>query len=86
MKVSMRENLWTMEQLAEHWGISKHTLERWRCDGRGPSYIKIGPQVRYRFKEILEYENKRLFSSTAGNAPIDWRIGTASRVKFHKGA
>jgi hypothetical protein len=81
MKVSIRENLWSAELLAEHWGVSKHTLERWRINGVGPSYLKIGGQIRYRLKEILDFENQRLFNSPAGIAPVDWRIDAATRTQ-----
>ena len=30
------------EQLSARVGISVQTLARWRCEGRGPGYIKIG--------------------------------------------
>lgn len=30
-------------QLAERWGLSHKTLERWRTNGTGPKYIRIRP-------------------------------------------
>ena len=30
------------EELSSRIGISVQTLARWRCEGRGPGYIKIG--------------------------------------------
>jgi hypothetical protein len=33
--------LWTQEQLAQHWLVSEGTLERWRCEGIGPVFLKI---------------------------------------------
>ena len=33
---------------AELTGISKVTLERWRTEGEGPPYVKLGRLVKYR--------------------------------------
>jgi hypothetical protein len=52
------------QQLAEYWGISARTLERWRSIGWGPRYIKIGGRVVYRVEDILEYEAEHLHEST----------------------
>ena len=27
-------------ELAQRWGIRPKTLQRWRCEGRGPKYLK----------------------------------------------
>ena len=51
--------------LAERWGISPKTLERWRWLGCGPRYIKIGGRVVYRLDEIEAYEKRQTRSSTA---------------------
>ncbi|WP_348524829.1 helix-turn-helix transcriptional regulator [Litoribrevibacter albus] len=37
--------------------MSEATLERWRSEGIGPIYVKLGGQVRYRRKDVLEYES-----------------------------
>lgn len=52
------------KQLANYWGISERTLERWRGIGYGPVFIKIGGRVIYRQEDILEYENTHLNTST----------------------
>ena len=52
------------QQLAEYWGISARTLERWRSIGWEPRYIKIGGRVVYRVEDILEYEAEHLHEST----------------------
>lgn len=28
-------------------GVSKKTLARWRCEGRGPEFVKVGRQIFY---------------------------------------
>jgi hypothetical protein len=45
--------LWTQEQLAQHWLVSEGTLERWRCEGISPVFLKIGGHVRYRIPDIV---------------------------------
>ncbi len=44
----MADDLLTQKQLARRWALSERTLERWRCTGLGPVYIKLGYPVRYR--------------------------------------
>ena len=43
-------------ELAERWGMSAKTLQRWRTDKRGPPYIKLGKNVRYRQEDVHAYE------------------------------
>jgi hypothetical protein len=57
--------LWTQEQLAQHWLLSEGTLERWRCEGIGPAYLKIRGQVRYRISDIMALEEQSLRKSTS---------------------
>lgn len=53
------------DELAIYWGISKHTLQKWRSMGQGPVYIKIGGRVIYPKEYIWEYERTRLFRGSA---------------------
>lgn len=46
----------TETELAQRWAISTKTLQRWRCENRGPRYIKLSKAVRYRLADILDYE------------------------------
>ncbi len=57
-------NHMNQKQLAEYWGISERTLERWRSIGWGPKFVKIGGRVLYRVEDILEYEVEHLADST----------------------
>ena len=52
-------------QLAERWGVSPKTLERWRTNGTRPKYIRLPGKVIYRLCDIEAYENECLVSSTA---------------------
>lgn len=57
-------NHMSTNQLADYWGISARTLERWRGIGYGPHFVKVGGRVLYRAEDILEYESRHLADST----------------------
>lgn len=52
------------KQLATRWHISEATLERWRSDGIGPRFLKLGGRVVYRQIDIEAYEESCLSTST----------------------
>jgi predicted site-specific integrase-resolvase len=56
--------LMTQRELCNRWQISEATLERWRSEGIGPIYVKLGGQVRYRREDVMEYETSGLRKST----------------------
>ncbi|AOK05701.1 helix-turn-helix domain-containing protein [Burkholderia sp. AU28942] len=53
-------------ELAQRWGISPKTLQRWRSEGRGPKYLKLSKRVSYPLDAILEFERGALHDSTSG--------------------
>lgn len=46
-------------QLARRWDTSQRTLQRWRSEGQGPPYIRIGGSIRYLMADVLAYEQQR---------------------------
>ncbi len=38
--------------LAERYGISPVTAERWRCRGNGPPFYRFGRRIIYRVSDI----------------------------------
>ena len=58
-KIAINEN-----ELAERWGISPKTLQRWRTEGRGPRYLKLSKRVVYPVDEVLNFENRSLYEAT----------------------
>jgi len=36
-------------------GFSVFTLQKWRCQGRGPSYLKIGRSIRYLLSDLKKF-------------------------------
>ncbi len=59
-KVVLSEN-----ELAQYWGVSPKTLQRWRTEGRGPNYLKLSKRVLYPLAEIRIFESKALHASTS---------------------
>jgi hypothetical protein len=61
----------TQAEVARRWRLSPRTLERWRSQGRGPQYLKLGGTVLYRAADIAAFEASRLHrpTSAAGRLP-----------------
>jgi predicted DNA-binding transcriptional regulator AlpA len=55
----MQSPLINEHEAAERLGLSFRTLQRWRYQGGGPRFVKVGPAkksaVRYRESDIDEY-------------------------------
>ncbi|WP_416900270.1 MAG: helix-turn-helix transcriptional regulator [Minwuia sp.] len=45
--------------LPQHLGIALQTLARWRHEGYGPAYVKLGRRVFYRSGDIRRWINER---------------------------
>jgi excisionase family DNA binding protein len=41
------EALWTTDDVAERLKIPAGTLRRWRREGQGPPFVRLGRHVRY---------------------------------------
>ncbi|GIU75777.1 MAG: hypothetical protein KatS3mg004_2864 [Bryobacteraceae bacterium] len=52
MKHSTSQRLLNERQVADSCAISVLTLRKWRGEGRGPRYVKIGTLVRYRPEDV----------------------------------
>jgi predicted site-specific integrase-resolvase len=57
-------------ELAQRWGVSPKTLQRWRNEGRGPRYLKLSKRVSYPVDAITEFERKALHDSTSERAVV----------------
>ena len=53
------------EELACRWRVSPRTLESWRWRYKGPDYVKLGGQVRYRLADIVEFERDSVRTAMA---------------------
>jgi hypothetical protein len=52
-------------ELSRRWRLSPRTLERWRYQGTGPQYLKVGGRIVYRLADIEAYETDQLHASGA---------------------
>lgn len=59
------EVLYTPSQAAEHLHISEMTLRKWRWEGKGPHFIKMGRKVLYRQSDMVAYIEKQVRVSTS---------------------
>jgi predicted DNA-binding transcriptional regulator AlpA len=55
-------------ELAQRWGVSPKTLQRWRTEGRGPRYLKLSRRVSYPLDAVIEFERYALHDSTCERA------------------
>ena len=46
-------------ELAARWRVSAKTLERWRCEGSGPVYLKLHGKILYRMADVESFEDRR---------------------------
>ena len=56
--------LWTTKQAAVYLGLSMSTLNKWRCYGSGPAFLKLGRSVRYRKSQLDNFLTERTASNT----------------------
>jgi predicted DNA-binding transcriptional regulator AlpA len=63
--MTTNEKLFTQDELAARWSMASNTLRKWRWEGKGPKYVKLGSRVLYRESDILAYEEANIKSSTS---------------------
>ena len=63
MKLLLRER-----DVAEIYGIPVRTLQKWRCKGGGPPFIKANRSIRYRRSDIEHYLDDNTHNSTSSYA------------------
>jgi len=51
----MSEELKNTKQAADHIRLNRHTLENWRCQGRGPAFVRVGSRIFYRVKDLDDF-------------------------------
>lgn len=52
-------------ELAEKLQISKKTLAKWRCNGRGPRFVRLGHAIRYRTRDVSDWLDAKSSWNTA---------------------
>ena len=48
-----------VQAAARYLAIGSRTLDNWRAEGRGPSYVRIGTRIVYRVEDLETYLNAR---------------------------
>ena len=63
-----REYLST-QQAADYLGVSLKTIAKWRVQGVGPAYRKIGRIIKYLVNDLDGWADSRLRKSTSDPGP-----------------
>lgn len=72
--------LLTPREAAARLRVAPDTLAKWRCQGRGPIYTKVGGRVLYDEADLIAYITARQCGSTA---EAD-QAGTPARLRRRK--
>lgn len=51
------DELWRPARVAQDLGVTENTLAIWRFHNQGPTYLKIGRQVRYEAKAVQDFKD-----------------------------
>lgn len=65
----MEEQHLDEQQLGQRWHRSGSTLRRWRNQGIGPIYLKVGGKALYRLSDVEAYEANCLRKGTSERLP-----------------
>lgn len=66
----MTSNLITPSQAAEYLCVSVVTLRKWRWEGKGPKFLKLGRKVVYRETDIHDWLNEQVRHSTSDQGEV----------------
>lgn len=65
--------LLTEIEAAKYLQLTRRALQAWRCQGKGPKFVKISARaVRYRQDDLEQWVEDRLRSSTSDPGPARW--------------
>ncbi|MBX3520732.1 MAG: helix-turn-helix domain-containing protein [Xanthobacteraceae bacterium] len=59
------DTLIVTENVPLYFPIARQTLNRWRHEGRGPIYVKLGRRVAYRVSDLKAYLASAARTSTS---------------------
>ena len=63
-----RENLLRPEEVSAVLGATLKTLANWRCERRGPPFLKIGRQVLYSLDSLTLWLDRQALMQSKGNS------------------
>jgi len=61
----MKPNIMTTREAANYLGLAISTLNKWRCFGDGPKFLKLGRAIRYRQEDLDAFLMSRQLESTS---------------------
>ncbi|NCC61901.1 MAG: DNA-binding protein [Verrucomicrobiae bacterium] len=64
------ETLFTPKQVAERLCMSEMTLRKWRWEGKGPRFIKLGRKVVYRQDHLNDFVQSMVRTSTTDTGEV----------------
>jgi excisionase family DNA binding protein len=64
MKGFQMETLYSPTQAAELLCMSEMTLRKWRWEGKGPQFVKMGRKVLYQESDLRDYVRSMIRTST----------------------
>jgi excisionase family DNA binding protein len=64
----MFDALMTPTEAAARLRANARTLERWRTNGTGPAFVKVGRGVRYRAEDLDAFVERQTRTRTSGEA------------------
>ena len=67
----MKEPLLNTSQAAELVNLSRRTLEKLRCQGGGPRFIRLGASVRYETRDLVDWVAGCKRRSTSDPGPAE---------------
>lgn len=65
MSSNTPQTLLRTPEAARFLGLSTSCLEKWRCQGGGPRFVRLGKAVAYRPKDLESFISDRLAGSTS---------------------
>ena len=65
LSAGVGKSLLTGDMAATYLGLTKRTLERWRVNGSGPKFVKVGKKILYRPSDLEAWMTTRTFANTA---------------------
>jgi len=61
----MEKKIMKPTDVAEQLGLEPQTLARWRTQGRGPKFVKVGSAVRYLPDAVDQWIRENTFANSA---------------------
>jgi hypothetical protein len=58
------EELIPADRLPLYVPVARQTLARWRCEGQGPAFVKVGRRVAYRAGAVRQWLKAREHNNT----------------------